>query len=450
MERYLVRKGKSEVEGTVTGVEVKKLGRPPGKKKERKKVLKKPKPRGYWTKERVLAQAKKYKTAKNWRKHCSGSYRIAQKMGWIVEARDKYLTRMTKFITKEDVFKEALKYNRRVDFQKKSPSYYAKALNKGWVEECCSHMMSSKESKEHGRFYRWTEKSIMKEIKKMKKWSEIQDKLPGMYDAILRLNLKEKIKPMLKFGNQTKWTYDSLRKEALKYDTKKEFNDCNAGALRKIYKEGLSAELLSHMKTEEENRTFWTHEKLVKVIKECKTRNNLHIKYPGAYARIKNKKLDYAYLFEEYTLKIEKHYVHPRIFKMFNDLNIKFSYEKSLKLENKKVIPDFVYQKDKKIIIVEAKTSGCWATSSFHEIDNQVKNQIKAVKKSYPNLKIIHILVSEEGRIKSKYSNLNLSLKELRYYLKNDKYKKMKNKNKISLRQLSFNIRNKYRNQSKE
>jgi hypothetical protein len=44
------------------------------------------KPIGYWTKEKVLKSAKKYKTKENWRKGCNGAASAARKNGWYLEA----------------------------------------------------------------------------------------------------------------------------------------------------------------------------------------------------------------------------------------------------------------------------------------------------------------------------------------------------------------------------
>lgn len=44
------------------------------------------KPRGFWTKERVLEEAKKYRTFTDWEKNSASSCAIAQKRGWIKEA----------------------------------------------------------------------------------------------------------------------------------------------------------------------------------------------------------------------------------------------------------------------------------------------------------------------------------------------------------------------------
>lgn len=78
-----------------------------------------------------------------------------------------------------------------------------------------------------------------------------------------------------------KWTYDKLRKEALKYQTKSEFEKSNASAYVIAKRKQYLDDICSHMVC---GRTKWTREKLfVEASKYC-TRNDFHKGSPNAYS----------------------------------------------------------------------------------------------------------------------------------------------------------------------
>lgn len=94
------------------------------------------KKRGYWTKERVFEESKKYQTSTEFKKGCKAAYQAAQRNGLLKE--------MTWFVspqkpngywTKERIFEEAKKYKTRTEFQKGNPTAYGKAHINDWLKE---------------------------------------------------------------------------------------------------------------------------------------------------------------------------------------------------------------------------------------------------------------------------------------------------------------------------
>jgi hypothetical protein len=399
-----------------------------------------------WTKEKILADAKKYRNSKEWRKNSPGAYRISNKLKCYAEA-SMHFKRLTKKITKDDVFKEALKYNRRVDFLTNSPSYYAKALRNKWLKKCCSHMISIKESKEFGRYYRWTEETIMKEVKKFRRWGDMLKKNQGLRDALERLGIDKKIKAQMDTSNTAAWTFEELEKISKKYKSLKTFTKHNEGALRSIYKNGWAEQLISHLRVRSKPKK-WTDKDILKTIKECKTRETLRNKYIGAYNHIKKNPKKYAHLFISNIMEIELKMLHPKIKKIFNNNKKNYKYNEKLTIKNKSIFPDFTYRKNNILYLIEAKTSGCLKSETRADIDKQVKKQIKFAKKLYPKNKIIHILISEEGLIQSKFTNYNLSLKELNYFLKFNKLIKIHNSNQLTPKELCIKIRKDFMKQN--
>jgi very-short-patch-repair endonuclease len=105
-------------------------------------MISKQKPNGYWTKERVLEEAKKYSYQTEWIKAGGGSFSIAQKKKWLAEACAHMKSPKVPmgYWTKERLIDDAKKYKSRVEWKKANGSAYATAGTKGYLEECCVHM----------------------------------------------------------------------------------------------------------------------------------------------------------------------------------------------------------------------------------------------------------------------------------------------------------------------
>ncbi len=95
----------------------------------------------YWTFERCKEEALKYNIKSYWISSCSSSYKIAKKNGWLAECCAHMKTRKPAgYWTKERVLAEALKYETKTDWYKNSGSSHGAAHINGWYEECVAHM----------------------------------------------------------------------------------------------------------------------------------------------------------------------------------------------------------------------------------------------------------------------------------------------------------------------
>lgn len=89
--------------------------------------------RGYWTKDRVFEESKKYKAPTEFAKGSSGAYQKACKEKWI----DKmfWLQRKShKPYTKEEVLTEAKKYKTKKEFENNERPLYRAAVNNKWID----------------------------------------------------------------------------------------------------------------------------------------------------------------------------------------------------------------------------------------------------------------------------------------------------------------------------
>ena len=98
------------------------------------------KPQGYWTKERVIASAKPHPTQAEWRANEPSAVGVAKKKGWFDEATGHMSAsrpnqKANGFWTKERVLEDAKKYSSKTEWLKYSKGAASKAYRMGWMEE---------------------------------------------------------------------------------------------------------------------------------------------------------------------------------------------------------------------------------------------------------------------------------------------------------------------------
>jgi len=101
-------------------------------------VNSKHKPNGYWTKERILEEAKRYKTKSEFQANNGSALTIARNKGWLGEACSHMQVENKKpsgYWTFVVLLKEASKYKSKNEFVKGSPLAARAAKRKGWLDE---------------------------------------------------------------------------------------------------------------------------------------------------------------------------------------------------------------------------------------------------------------------------------------------------------------------------
>lgn len=96
-----------------------------------------------YSKEECIIEALKYGNKNAFKKGSRNHYIFALNHGWLEEC----CTHMTrpdvwnkKYNTLDSCLKEALKFKSRSDFSKHCPGAYQAAMYNGWLDECCAHM----------------------------------------------------------------------------------------------------------------------------------------------------------------------------------------------------------------------------------------------------------------------------------------------------------------------
>ncbi len=129
-----------------------------------------------WTKEKCIEEALKYKSKSEFRKLSHSCYKISLRKGWIDEiTKHMCIYKMPKgYWTKEKCIEEALRYKSKSEFIKGSYNCYKIASKNKWLDEITIHMSSRKKKT------KWTKEMCIEEALRYKSKSEF---IKGSYNC---------------------------------------------------------------------------------------------------------------------------------------------------------------------------------------------------------------------------------------------------------------------------
>ncbi len=214
-------------------------------------------------------------------------YRYCKKMGWLDELSE-ILPRKKKW-TIEKLKEEALKYQTRGDFMKGNISAYNVALNSGVYDEIVAHMGDKKKFEPQKKWDYETVKELylssisLKDLRKKHGQKVISSAMRnGWHDKLSTHFIKED-------HENLKWTYDKVKEEALKYESRKEFGLNSPSAYQKALEMKWMDEISIHMS---KGYTKWTKEKMMEIASQCSDMTELKKKSAALYIYIKRHKLE--------------------------------------------------------------------------------------------------------------------------------------------------------------
>lgn len=173
------------------------------------------KPNGYWTEERCLEEAKKYKTYKDFISKGSSAYQNSVRKGWIKNYT--WLESEVKpkgYWTYERCKEEAEKYKTSGEFRKEGKTAYTISCKNNWLWDWFKET--------HHIIGYWNEENCRNESKKYKTRHEFLKGSPTAYERAKENNWLDSY-TWLSFGIQIKWTEEACQEESKKYKTKAEF-----------------------------------------------------------------------------------------------------------------------------------------------------------------------------------------------------------------------------------
>lgn len=191
---------------------------------------------------------------------------------------------------------EAEKYTTKTDFCKNSKSAYDSARRNGWLTEICVHMIEKKKPNGY-----WTKDKCHTEALKCNSRSEFEIKSPSAYKYSIKNNWIDDICSHMVFYKKPKkyWTFDKCKIEALKYRITSDFKS-KAQSAYMVAKENKWLDVITQHMTKRLPPNYWNEEAcLIESLKydtKCSFRINSSSAY---YSAMKNGWLKNFPLFKE-------------------------------------------------------------------------------------------------------------------------------------------------------
>lgn len=181
-------------------------------------------PNGFWTKERVMREAKKYSERKLFRKMCPSAYNSACKNGWLDEFDWFPIPKNRKKWNKETCYEEAKKYTSKKEFRLNSITAYCIARDNGWLSDY-TWFVNPK--------FVWNYEECEKEARQYESYNDFRYKSPQAYYAARKRGWLRVynwlVKEPIEVWNK-KWTYETCYEEAKKYKNRGTFAKRGKGA----------------------------------------------------------------------------------------------------------------------------------------------------------------------------------------------------------------------------
>lgn len=182
------------------------------------------KPVGYWTRDKIIDEAKKYKTKNELRVNCSSAYTVALKNHpWLLD--ELFEGKGKKRWTKELIIEESKKYDSKAQFQYRNGGAYCAAIKRfpGLLDELFTNNIT-----------RYTKEHIIEEAGKYASKGEFQKKNVALYRSAWG-KFPGLLDTLFDNINQS-WSREKLVLEAMKYDRKVEFLRINSGAYSTLHR----------------------------------------------------------------------------------------------------------------------------------------------------------------------------------------------------------------------
>ena len=350
--------------------------------------------------EKIKDAASLYKNKKEFSKNNDNFYRRSKKIG--ADFFNYICSHMEGNISwdKDLVREEAKKYETRKEFELGNRKAYSYALRQGkkFIDEICSHM-------ENQLIY-WTYDLARKEAKKYETRKEFELGNRKAYRYAIKENILDEICSHMKSGKKI-WTKEMLREEAKKYKSRKEFNEKNSGAYQAAknkFGKDFYESICSHMDWNAGEE--WTEEAIINEAKKYTTRRDFRLYGKGAInaARKKGKKfyekvcshMDKA--FKEHEREYKETIFKPKLETLLQSYNIEYElkYEYRIpKRDNNDGVIDFllILPNYELLIPIEIKNDDSYWN------ENSVTRQINKYNRAFRERKGMTgtYLVSPEG-----------------------------------------------------
>ena len=204
-------------------------------------------PKSKWTLEECKEDALAYGTKREWRNLSSRAYSKASKSGWMGECCTHM--RSGPRWTLEDCKEDALNYKTRGEWQivtnSTSKRTYATAHSQGWLEECCAHMPKPRLRN------KWTLEACKENALRYNSRGEWNKKSQSAYNKANNEGWLDKccsyMPKKMESNKNVKWTIETCKEDALKYKARGEWSRLSGSAYRRAHGKGWLEECCLHM-----------------------------------------------------------------------------------------------------------------------------------------------------------------------------------------------------------
>lgn len=175
----------------------------------------------------------------------------------------------------------ANRYAHSQNFQKGNSLVYNYAARHGWLDEICQHMDRNTLKAQH-----WTKERCQEEAYKYKTRKDFQEGCRGAYAAAYRNKWLDEICSHMErpTPHNRFWTIEKCREEALKYTTRKDFQEGSGGAYNAAKKMGLIDTICAHMPRTNKPAGYWTKDQCIKEARKNKTMSEFRKNCPSAFS----------------------------------------------------------------------------------------------------------------------------------------------------------------------
>jgi very-short-patch-repair endonuclease len=251
----------------------------------------------YWTKALVIAEAKKYISQSEWRKAGGGSLPAARTNGWMKEATShmKSSKKPKGYWTKERVLEDAKKYSYLTLWINAEQSGYSAAKRNGWLKEACAHMVSPKK-----RMGYWTKEALLNDARKYQTKSEWKSRSGSAYATALSKGLLEECTSHMNSIRKPEgyWSKNKCLESARKYQTISAWSKAEGNAYDAAKRNGWVKAATAHMVKVFSHGEYTIYSYLL--------RHNIKFEYQKRFKELKDKRqLPYDFYLNDFNLVIE-------------------------------------------------------------------------------------------------------------------------------------------------
>lgn len=242
------------------------------------------KPNGYWTRERCLEDAALYRTKADWRRYSLGAYSSAHKNGWMDFCCGHMVSskRPNGFWTKDKCLSHALRYKTRLEWQSSHQASYKAAYKNRWLDDCCAHMDRPVSPRGFWTLDRCVESASRFQTRNGWRLGDHPAykaaRRRGWVDACCA-HMVELVKP------DGYWTLERCETEASAFETRSDWARGHPSSYSVAQRNGWLDECSSHMAEVIKKNGFWTKDACIADAARFKTRADWKLGSPSSYSK---------------------------------------------------------------------------------------------------------------------------------------------------------------------